>query len=264
MKKYFVVGKPLSHSLSPDLHNFWIKKHRLEAIYKKKEINISEIKNVIKDIRERKIDGINITVPFKKNFIPFLDELTPEASETQSVNTIFFKKDKIVGHNTDIEGFEISIKKTKYNIASKEVFILGGGGVVPSIIFALNKLKVSKIILANRTKEKVDNLKNVFKNLFVVNWGEVPNFDIIINATSIGLNIQDKINLDLSQVGQNKLFYDLIYNPPETNFLKVGKKLGNKVENGKMMFIHQASAAFKIWHGVEPKIDNDVFKLLEK
>ena len=145
-----------------------------------------------------------------------------------------------------------------------EVFflILGAGGVVPSIIFALNKMGVSKIIVSNRTKQKAENLKNLFENLKTIEWGNIEYFDMIINATSLGLN-NEKINLDFSNVGKNKLFYDVIYNPAETNFLKNAKKNGNLIENGKLMFVYQALEAFKLWHEVEPKISNEIFKLLE-
>ena len=102
----------------------------------------------------------------------------------------------------------------------------------------------------------------MFKTVNVLEWGVLPEFDVIINATSLGLN-NEKINLDFSNVGKNKLFYDVIYNPSETNFLKNGKQLGNVTENGKKMFIYQASAAFKIWHGIDPVIDNEVIKLLD-
>jgi len=135
--------------------------------------------------------------------------------------------------------------------------------VVPSIIYALNKMKVSKIFISNRTKEKAENLKNLFNNLNIIEWGKIPNFDIIINATSLGLKKEDDINLDFSSVGKNKFFYDVIYNPKETNFLKIGKELGNKTENGKLMFIYQAHLAFNIWHKVKPEINDNVLKLLD-
>ena len=95
-----------------------------------------------------------------------------------------------------------------------------------------------------------------------MDWGKLPKFDVIINATSLGLN-NEAINLNLSDIGNNKLFYDVIYNPSETKFLKEGKKLGNRSENGKLMFVYQALEAFKLWHGLEPKINNDTLKLLE-
>ena len=153
--------------------------------------------------------------------------------------------------------------ETKYDVVEKKILILGAGGVVPSIIFALNKMKVSSITLSNRTKSKAENLKKLFKNLLIVNWGEVPNFDVIINATSLGLNNKDIINLDFSKIEKSKFFYDVIYNPIETNFLKRAKKLGHETENGKKMFIYQAAEAFKIWHGVQPEINEEVRNLLE-
>jgi len=263
MKNYLVIGNPIEHSLSPKLHNYWIKTNNINAKYEKQKLKENEIENIILKVKEKKIHGINVTVPFKKKVISFLDRLSLEANKTQSVNTIYLKDDKIVGHNTDIKGFELSIKNLKYNIVGKKVMILGAGGVVPSIILALNNMRASEIIISNRNKKKAEELKNLFKNLKIVDWGEIPKFDIIINATSVGLNKNDEMNLDFSNVGRDKLFYDVIYNLKETNFLKTGKKLGNEIANGKLMFVYQAFLAFNLWHGVQPKINNDVIKLLD-
>jgi len=263
MKKYLVIGNPIEHSLSPKLHNHWIKNNNINAIYEKQKLNKDDIESVILKVKEKKIQGINVTVPFKKIVIPFLDQLSSEAENTQSVNTIYLNNNKVFGHNTDIIGFELSIKYLGFNIKNKKVLVLGAGGVVPSIIFALNKMQASEIIITNRTKENAEKLKDLFDYIKIVDWGYVPEFDLIINATSLGLNENDEINLDFSKVGQNKLFYDVIYNPHETNFLKIGKKLGNKIENGKSMFIYQASAAFNLWHGVNPELNNETLKLLD-
>ena len=138
MKKYLVIGNPINHSLSPKLHNYWIKKNNIEAVYDKKQLNETDIKEIISEIKNKKIHGINVTTPFKKSVIPFLDELTPLANEAKSVNTIFRKNNKIIGDNTDIEGFEKSLKNINYDVKNKNVFILGAGGVVPSIILAIN------------------------------------------------------------------------------------------------------------------------------
>ena len=114
MNKYLVIGNPIEHSLSPLLHNYWIKKNNLKATYDKKEANSDDLKNLIEKVREKNISGINVTVPFKKEIIPHLDRLTLDAEVTQSVNTIFSTNEgKIVGHNTDIGGFENAIKDTK-------------------------------------------------------------------------------------------------------------------------------------------------------
>ena len=263
IKKYLVIGNPIEHSLSPKLHNYWIKENNIDAIYDKKKLEESELKNIISEIKEEKINGINVTVPFKKSVIQFLDELTPEADKTKSVNTIYLNNKKIIGHNTDIAGFELALKYSKYDIRNKNILILGAGGVVSSIIYALKKMEVSKINISNRTKKKAEDLKDLFNNLNIVDWGDLPNFDMIINATSLGLDEGDEIELDYSKIGTNKLFYDIIYNPTQTNFLKKGKALGNRTENGKMMFIYQAHQAFTIWHKLMPKIDDDVVKLVE-
>ena len=261
MKKYFVIGNPIDHSLSPKLHNFWINNNNLDAYYDRKKLEVNQIEKFILDCKSNKVAGINVTVPFKKTVIPYLDKLSFEAEKTQSVNTITFDQNKLVGHNTDIFGFKQAIQKLNFKIEGKKVFILGAGGVVPSIIFALNKMDASIINLTNRTREKAEELKKQFGKINVLNWGEIPDFDLIINATSLGLK-NELINIDLSKVGQNKLFYDVIYNPNETNFLKQAKNLGNLAENGKLMFIYQALAAFELWHGTKPDITEETFNLL--
>ena len=263
MKKYFVIGNPIEHSLSPKLHNYWLNQNKIEAVYDKKLITKNDLKGICDEIRKDNINGLNVTVPFKKDIIPFLDQLSKEAEETQSVNTGYIKNNKIIGHNTDIEGFELNIKKTKFNTTGKKIFIIGAGGVVPSLIFALKRMKASNIIISNRTKQNAENLKNLFKDLTIADWGTVPDFDMVINATSIGLNEDELINLDFSKTKKNKFFYDVIYNPKSTKFLNNAKKLGHKIENGKMMFIYQARAAFEKWHNIRPQIDTKTEELLD-
>ncbi len=264
MKKYFVIGNPIKHSLSPLLHNYWIRENNIIAEYEKKELIKENLEKFVYLIKNKKINGFNVTVPFKKDIIPFLDKLSLEAESTQSVNTIYLDKEKIIGHNTDIRGFELAISNINYEASGRKIFILGAGGVVPSIIYALKKMKVSKIFLSNRTKSKAENLKNLFQNLEILDWGEVPNFDMIINATSLGLNKEDKLNLDFSKINNDRFFYDVIYNPQETNFLKTARKLGNRAENGQKMFIYQAAESFRIWHGINPKINDEIFNLLNQ
>ena len=263
MKKYLVIGNPIDHSLSPQIHNYWIKKNNISGIYDKQKLNSNNLNELIIKIKNNEINGLNVTVPFKNEIISYLDTLSDEAQITQSVNTIYLENNKVVGHNTDIDGFELAIKDKDYEVKGKRIFILGAGGVVPSIIFALNKMKASEIVISNRTKQKAENLKDLFNNLSIVDWGKIPYFDMIINATSLGLNNKDNINLDFSKIEKGKFFYDVIYNPKETNFLRKAKLMGNQTENGKKMFIYQAASAFKIWHNIYPKIDEEVNKLLD-
>ena len=247
MKKYLVIGNPIKHSLSPKLHNHWIEENNIDAMYDKKQLSENEIKEIINEVKNESV-------------IRFLDELTPLADEAQSVNTIFKKDNKVFGDNTDIGGFEKGLKHINYSVKNKRVFILGAGGVVSSIIIALKRLRVAKIILSNRTKEKAENLKKRYSDLDIIDWGETTDFNMIINATSLGLKNDDEIKLNYADIEPNKLFYDIIYNPNKTKFLSKAKQFGNQIENGKLMFIYQAQLAFKIWHNLLPKIND---KLLD-
>ena len=259
MKKYLIIGNPIEHSMSPKLHNHWIKENKIDAVYDKKKLNENDIKEIINEVENGKVDGVNVTTPFKKSVIPFLNELTPLAKEAMSVNTIYKKNNKVFGDNTDIGGFELGLKHINYNIKNKKIFILGAGGVAPSIILSLKRLGAAKIILSNRTKKKAEDLKKVYPDLEIIDWGETPEFNMIINATSLGLKNDDHINLNYAEIGSNKLFFDVIYKK-KTNFLLKAKEFGNQIENGKMMLIYQAQLAFKIWHNILPKVND---KLLD-
>ena len=277
MKKYLVIGNPIDHSLSPKLHNYWFKENNIDAIYEKKQVKENDIEGIISEMRNGKIDGINVTVPFKKSVIPFLDELDNLAKKTQSVNTIYKDKNKIIGTNTDILGFELSLSSTKFlslkiknEVKGKKILVLGAGGVTSSIIFALEQMEASTIMLSNRTKEKAENLKKLFPQLELIKWGDIKNFDIIINTTSLGLKESDKIPINYDQIGSGKLFYDVIYNPRKTNFLLEAEKRGHQIKNGKMMFVYQAQEAFRrwtiapnVWVGLVPSVNKKVLQLLE-
>ena len=145
MKKLCVIGNPIEHSLSPKLHNHWIKKHKLDFIYEKYLLEKGDLENFINDIRSNKVFGCNVTVPYKQDIIQYCDELTNTAKNTNSVNTIFFKDNKIMGDNTDVLGFQKSLNEVNYDFKGKSALILGAGGVVPSIIQALKNLEVLNI-----------------------------------------------------------------------------------------------------------------------
>ena len=263
MKKYLVVGNPIEHSLSPKLQNYWINSNKIEAIYGKLQAHDDDLKELCNNIKSGQLNGLNITVPFKKKIIPHLEVLSGHALRTQSVNTVCLINGNVTGYNTDIDGFELSIKKLNYDVSNKKIVILGAGGVVPSIIYALKKMDAQEIYLSNRTKEKAQILKKLFEGIEIIDWGSLPTFDMIINATSLGLKENDKFGIDFSKVGKNKLFFDVIYNPFNTDFSEAGNKQGNIIENGLNMFLFQAQKAFSIWHNFEPKIDQEVIKLLE-
>jgi len=275
MKKYLVIGNPIGHSLSPLIHNHWMKKYHLfDSIYEKRKVGEKDLKDIVKEIRDDEIVGVNVTVPFKKLIIPFLDELHVTAKETESVNTLFKVKNRVVGYNTDEPGFALTMLELFPNpkdnmmpvaLQGKNILVLGAGGVTSSIIYALEH-RGAKVFLSNRTKKKAEELKKKYTEIEVLDWGKRPSVcDIVINTTSIGLTKDEKIDIDFSDCNgdKNKLFYDLIYNPKETNFLKEARLRGNNTMNGQRMFLNQAIYAFNLWTNITPEIDDEVIKLLD-
>ncbi len=255
VKNYLIIGNPVEHSLSPKIHNYWFKENNINSFYKKKNLEKNQLGEFIKELKSGNIDGANVTVPFKQEIIPYLDNLSDLSKKTQSVNTIYKQDDMIIGDNTDVFGFSQSLKFNNLDLKKKEILILGAGGVVPSIICALEELLVNKIYIKNRTYERILKLKDSFKNIIPIKREENINCDIVINATSLGLKSNDEININFENMSSDVVFYDTIYNPPLTNLLKKAKDKGHKVINGKIMLLFQAQKAFKIWTGIEPVIN---------
>ena len=279
MNKYLVIGNPIAHSLSPLLHNYWFKKYRfLDSIYEKKKVEKKDLKKIVEQIKNDEVKGVNVTVPFKREIFNFIDTAPHEVQFTKSVNTLVKENDKVVGYNTDQQGFEISLEENDWDCKDKKILIIGAGGVTPSILSTFIKVDgAEKIYLSNRTRSKAEELKKFWDKALgiyqmkkdtieVIDWEKKSELcDLIINTTSVGLTKDEKLNFDFSDYNNKKdvLFYDLIYNPKETNFLKDARIRGNRTMNGKMMFLWQAHLAFKMWTGVSPKIDEEVIKLLD-
>ena len=268
-KKFAIIGSPVSHSLSPIMHNYWFKKYNIDAEYELLDIDKSEIQNVIDKIKNKEIKGINVTLPYKKSVIPFLSKTINDANETHSVNTVMLdQKNNLIGENTDVFGFQAAYLKSIPNQEkkNKKVLILGAGGVAPSIILALLKSKIHNIALSNRTYEKSLFLKKNFKNLNIIKWNdfskEVNKFDIIINATSLGLSSSNEFDSDFSNFNKNMVYIDTIYNPAETKMIKYFKSNKIRTHNGLNMLIYQGQKAFYLWNKINPEVDDELLKLL--
>ena len=281
MNKYLVIGNPIEHSLSPKLHNYWIKKNNINAIYEKKLVEEKDLKKLCDDVREGKIEGFNVTVPFKEKIIKYLDSYTDTAMAAKAVNTVFRKYEDgeyiVMGDNTDVYGFEKSCPLRNSSKWGASALIIGAGGASKAIILGLCNLNVRRLAIINRTREKAEALMSQivtpesFRGHFVYEWckdeGGMSKPDIVVNCTSLGLKEEDRIPLDFSKYKKRfftkkVIFYDLIYNPEETNFLLNAKKIGQQAINGKMMFLYQAQKSFTIWHGIKPEIDQEVISLL--
>tara|TARA_A100001011_G_scaffold100885_2_gene106268 strand:+ start:870 stop:1700 length:831 start_codon:yes stop_codon:yes gene_type:complete len=272
MKKtrFGIIGNPISHSLSPVMHNYWFKKYNINAEYELFDIAENEIQNVITKIKDKNIKGVNVTLPYKKTVIPYLNKTINDANETHSVNTLMLdEKENLIGENTDVFGFQAGYLKSlsSQEKRNKSVLILGAGGVAPSIILALLKSNILDITLTNRTYEKSLFLQKNFKSIKVINWSDFSNvlnkFDIIINATSLGLKSSDNFQSDFSNYKKGMVYIDTIYNPSETNMIKYFKSKKIRSYNGLNMFIYQGQKAFYLWNKINPEIDDELLKLLE-
>jgi len=271
-KKFGIIGKPLSHSLSPIIHNFWFKKYNIFANYSLIEVELNEIEGIINQIRTNKLQGINVTTPYKQAVIPFLDLLISDAKKTLSVNTISLNnKGKVVGDNTDVYGLEQGfINKLKdQNLEQKNVLILGAGGVTASVIYALLRKGIKKIFVSNRTIRKVENIKERFPSVTVVKWENIEikakDVDIIINTTSLGLKDGSDFTQEFKTIKSNLVYYDIVYNPKETTMIKKFKNKNVQTFNGLDMFVFQAQKSFFLWNKINPEIDKELeFKVTTK
>ncbi len=268
-KKYGIIGSPLTHSLSPLLHNFWFKKYNVNASYKLIEIKIGQIGEIINKIKKRELQGINVTTPYKQKVIPFLDRVINEAREISSVNTIYLdNENKIVGENTDVYGFNYSfIKKLKdKDLLGKKVLILGAGGVAPAIIYALLNKQIKNIFISNRTIEKAENIKKRFPFIEIILWENIENksqdMDVIVNTTSLGMKNGSDFGELIKEFKADLIYYDVVYNPLETIMLKNFKEKKAKTFNGLEMFLYQGQKSFYLWNKINPQIDEELKKTI--
>ena len=266
-KSFAIIGNPIQHSLSPVLHNYWFNKYKIEANYSLLGANEKDIESITKKIRNKELSGINVTLPYKQKVIPFIDKLVNDAKSTNSVNTIFLDDtNTLVGENTDVFGIQAAFLKEIVQVENKKALVMGAGGVAPSVIFSLQKSKIQNISIINRTYEKSIFLKKKFNFLSILEWSslkrEIGNFDIIINATSLGLKNGEDFDFNFDGVKDSLIYIDTIYNPIETKTLKYLRENKIKTFNGLDMFIYQGQKSFYLWHKVNPEIDNNLINLL--
>ncbi len=266
-KKFAILGNPIKHSLSPVLHKYWFNKYGIDADYETIEAADNELPEIIKKIKHGVYTGINVTSPFKKKIINYIDKVINDAELTGSVNTIFLNNDKtVVGENTDVYGLQAAYLKEIDSNLNKKALIIGAGGVSPSVILSIKKSGVKNIFITNRTSEKCIFLKKKFNFLNIIPWSdfksEIKNFDIIINATSLGLKNGDDFNFNFVNTKNEVVYIDTIYNPLETKTFKFLKEEGRKVFNGLDMFIYQGQKSFYLWNKVNPEIDDELVELL--
>jgi shikimate dehydrogenase len=238
MKLYGLIGEKLSHSFSPTYFSHKFKSNGIDAKYEAFELAfISDFQSLI---QTKEIHGLNVTIPYKEAIIPFLDSLSNEAEAIGAVNTIQFKEDKLIGHNTDWLGFWQDLSPLLHN-SKKQALVLGNGGSSKAVKFALeqNGWEVSVVSRGNNGDYHYSQLNDKL----------VIRHPLIINTTPMGMypNVSKVPPISLDSIHSDHVIYDLIYNPEETLFLRECKKRGATVKNGYGMLLSQAELSYAIW-----------------
>ncbi len=275
--KLFVIGKPIKHSRSPTIHNFWIEKYSLNARYNKLEVDKTEIKDLIQKVRDGKIKGLNITIPYKKIMIDFVDEVEESVIRSNAINTVYRVNDKIIGANTDGIGFISSLKTDlNFNINSNtNVMCIGAGGAAYGIVSSLIDLSPNIIRIINRTKssgiklirhfEKFAQSRTSFETT-LLDSNLINDVDLLVNCTSCGMDGKNPLAIELASMNKESLVYDIVYEPALTPLMKLA--MDNKLQNtnGYYMLARQAAESFYRWFGIMPENSyiNEIIKILKR
>ncbi|MGB9681353.1 MAG: shikimate dehydrogenase [bacterium] len=261
-KVAMVIGHPITHTLSPVMHNVAFKALGLDGCYIALDIDPKGLGDFIKGLKATNILGVNVTIPYKEMVIEYLDELSEEAKVLNTVNTIKIADEKLIGYNTDVFGFERCLEGI--DISKRSAFVIGAGGASKAVTYALCRLNINRLYITNRTEERTQSLIGFLNSLFRRNvqsipfgqWNIIEAPDIIVNTTPIGMKgIGGEIEIPSHMIKRDAIVIDLVYNPPKTTFLEVAERLGARIQNGIKMLVYQGAASFKIWTGIDPPIE---------
>lgn len=260
-----LIGYPIKHSMSPWIHNAFLKKSGVAGNYTLFEIKPDDnFEGKLEQLKDEKTDGFNITVPYKEKILPYLDEIDETANEMQAVNTVFCKNGKWIGYNTDGMGYVRSLKNAHPNLFAtegKRILIIGSGGAARAIYYALSALNFTSIDIANRTRSKAEKIASLGKDkvetaVYSIKQAEdlLHVYDLIIQTTSVGMKPKEEQSpLGITELKKDAVVSDIIYQPIKTNLLQQAEEAGAYIHFGHTMLLHQALHAFEIW--TEASID---------
>jgi shikimate dehydrogenase len=257
-----VIGWPVSHSLSPRLHGYWLQEKKIDGAYLPLAIEPDKLTTCLPALRDMGFRGVNLTLPHKILALGLCDEVTAEASEIGAVNTISFEKGRILGSNSDAYGFLESLKESvpELSLARKRALLLGAGGAARAVLAALLGAGIAEVVLCNRSRDKAEALaKGVTgSRVSLRDWAErgqdLEGIDLLVNSTSLGMVGQDPLEMTLEGLSPSALVADIVYRPLETDLLARARARGNACVDGLGMLLHQARPGFAAWFGEEPGV----------
>ena len=258
-----VIGHPIAHSKSPQLHGHWLKTHGLPGFYIPMDVSSDDLAEVIKTLPKMGFVGVNITVPHKERVMELADLITDRASLIGAANTLIFRRDgKLHADNTDGFGFVQNLRQNAPNWDPKAgpAAVLGAGGAARAVVASLLEIGVPQILIANRTRVRAEALQSDFgKRLRVIDWVQAGNMmeeaATVVNTTSLGMIGKPELRVPLDGLQKDTVVTDLVYAPLKTRLLQEAEDMGCTTVDGLGMLLHQAVPAFERWFGVRPDVD---------
>ena len=265
-----IIGYPLSHTLSPSMHNFIYQKLGIDVEYKKWEISPNNLKSHIEKINNENFIGANITVPYKEKIVPLLDEIRNEAKFTGAVNTIVKNNNKLIGYNTDVYGIEQTLDIKLKNDVINNAVIFGAGGAAKAAFFVLLQRGLNNLTIVNRTKSNALKMISKFNNVncdqTIITLNEKSQIksaclsaDLIINTTILGMKgsgYEDISPIDSTFIDSNSVIFDMVYNPTKTPLIKIALERNANIIEGLDMLVYQAIKSIELWTGIRPSFDD--------
>jgi shikimate dehydrogenase len=262
MRKAGVIGWPVSHSLSPRLHGYWLKKYSVDGSYEAIAVEPKNLETFIRTLKNTYI-GANVTLPHKEVMLPLLDVIDDTAKAIGAVNTIVVKNGKLYGSNTDAYGFSQNLKQNGVENIKNKAVVLGAGGAARAAVKALADKGCRQIVIVNRTVSRAEAIAGAIGGkIDVVPWDNratvLDGAELLVNATSLGLKSGAPLDIALEALPKQAAVMDMVYNPLETPLLAAARACGHKIVDGLGMLIWQAVPGFEAWFGVKPDVDNAI------
>lgn len=257
-----VIGYPISHSKSPKLHGHWLDRYGIPGFYYALEVPPGYFPQTIQLLKKLGFQGANVTLPHKEEALKIADIISPAAREIGAANTLVFK-DQIEADNTDAYGFMENIKADipGFSVENKICLVIGAGGASRAIIWALMQQNPKQVVITNRTLTKAQVLVDEF-GATALDWEArssiIGSVDFVVNTSSLGMSGQPPLDIDLSQLKSDAIVTDIVYNPLQTDLLKIASENGCETVDGLGMLLHQAAPGFQAWFGQKPEVDEDL------
>lgn len=259
-----VIGSPVAHSKSPQIHLHWLKVNGLAGYYVPMDVAADDLEQVLQTLPKMGFVGVNITVPHKERVLEIADLVTDRATLIGAANTLIFRQDgKIHADNTDGYGFINNLRQNApdWDPQAGPAAVLGAGGAARAVVAALLDAGVPQILISNRTKVRAEALRADFgQRLEVVDWVQAGNMleeaATVVNTTSLGMIGKPPLRVPLDGLQKGALVTDLVYAPLKTQFLAEAEEMGCRIVDGLGMLLHQAVPAFERWFGVRPEVDS--------